>query len=256
MSISPLAYIHPGAKLAENVTVEPFAVIYDNVEIGEGTWIGPQATVMYGSRIGKNCKIHPNAVIGNVPQDLKFAGEESLAIIGDNTVIRECATVNRGTADKMQTLVGKNCLIMAYCHVAHDCVLEDNCILSNAVQLAGHVEVCFHATIGGGTVVHQFVRIGQHTMIQGGSKVTKDIPHFVLAGREPISYEGINIIGLRRRGFSNELITEIREIYKVLYDSGLNISQALEEIENKQPQSPERDLILEFVKGSSRGIVK
>ncbi len=256
MNTSSPVYIHPDAQIHPSAVISPFAFIEGDVIVGEGCYIGPHACLMNGTRLGKNVKVYPGAVISAVPQDLKFAGEESLAIIGDNTIIRECATVNRGTVDKMQTVVGKNCLIMAYCHVAHDCVLEDNCILSNAVQLAGHVEVCFHATVGGGTVVHQFVRIGQHTMIQGGSKVTKDIPHFVLAGREPISYEGINIIGLRRRGFSNELITEIREIYKVLYDSGLNISQALEEIENKLPQSTERDMVLEFVKSSSRGIVK
>lgn len=256
MSVHPLAYIHPEAKIADNVAIEPFAVIYNNVEIGEGSWIAPHVVIMPGARIGKNVKIHPGAVISNVPQDLKFAGEETLAIIGDNTVIRECVTINRGTADLMKTEIGNDCLLMAYVHVAHDCIVGDKCVFSNSVQLAGHVEVGFHVTLGGGTLVHQFCKIGDHVMVGGGSKVTKDVPPYCLAGRDPLSFEGINLVGLRRRGFSNEQINFIKDLYNLLYNSGLNISQAVEEMENSVPASVEKDLILDFVKNSSRGIIK
>ena len=197
----PLAYIHPDAKIAPTVVIEPFVSIDKNVEIGEGTRIGSNVTIMEGVRIGKNCTIFPGAVIGAIPQDLKFQGEDTLVIIGDNTTIRECVTIHRGTASKGKTVVGDNCLIMAYCHVAHDCVVGNHVIMSNATQLAGEVVIDDYAVIGGGSLVHQFTRIGAHAMLQGGSRVTKDVPPYVKAGRDPLSYAGVNSIGLRRRGF-------------------------------------------------------
>ena len=221
----PLAYVHPEAKIHPSVVIEPFVTIGPNVEIGEGTHIYSNVTIMEGARIGKNCNIYPGAVISGPPQDLKFKGEDTLAIIGDNTTIRECVTVHRGTASKGKTVVGSNCLIMAYCHVAHDCVVKDNVIMSNAVQLAGEVVVDEFAVVGGGALVHQFCHIGAHVMLQGGALVNKDIPPFVKAGREPIAYAGVNSIGLRRRGYSNETIRDIQEIYRYLYLSGLNRSE-------------------------------
>ena len=227
-----------------------------NVEIGEGTRIGSNVTIMEGARIGKNCTIFPGAVISGIPQDLKFRGEETLAIIGDNTTIRECVTINRGTAAKGKTVVGDNCLIMAYCHVAHDCVVGDNVIMSNATQLAGEVVVDDYAVIGGGTLVHQFCHIGPHVMIQGGALVNKDIPPYVKAAREPIAYAGVNSIGLRRRNFSSEVIREIQEIYRYLYLSGLNNSDAVERIEAELPATKERDEIILFVRNAKRGIIR
>jgi UDP-N-acetylglucosamine acyltransferase len=256
MSISTLAYIHPNAQIGEHVTIEPFAVVYENTQIGDNTWIGPHAVIMQGARIGRDCKIHAGAVISNIPQDLKFKGEETVAIIGDRTIIRECATVNRGTADKDKTEVGEDCLLMAYVHVAHDCVLDNHCILSNGVQLAGHVEVGYHAILGGTSAVHQFVKIGAHAMIGGGSLVTKDVPPYIIAARYPVDFEGVNLVGLRRRGFSNQQITQIQEVYRLVYQSGLNTTQALEEIETTLETSEERDLILNFIKSATRGIVK
>jgi UDP-N-acetylglucosamine acyltransferase len=252
----PLAYIHPEAKIAHNVVVEPFTTIYKNVEIGEGTWIGPNVTIMEGARIGKNCKIFPGAVIAAVPQDLKFAGEETVAIIGDNTVIRECVTINRGTTDKNKTEVGSDCLIMAYVHVAHDCLVGNHCIIANTVQIAGHVEIGDYAIIGGSSAVRQFVKIGSHVLISGGSLVRKDVPPFIKVAREPLSYAGINSIGLRRRGVSNEKINEIQQIYRIMFLSGLNNSAALEKIELQLPPTPERDEIADFIRQSGRGIVK
>ncbi|MBD5298188.1 MAG: acyl-ACP--UDP-N-acetylglucosamine O-acyltransferase [Bacteroides sp.] len=252
----PLAYIHPGAKIHPSVVIDPFVTIENNVEIGEGTRIGSNVTIMEGARIGKNCTIFPGAVISGIPQDLKFQGEETLAIIGDNTTIRECVTVNRGTASKGKTVVGSNCLIMAYSHVAHDCVIGDNVIISNATQIAGEVVVDNFAVIGGGTLIHQFCHIGPHVMIQGGALVNKDIPPFVKAAREPIAYTGINSIGLRRRGFSNETIREIQDIYRYLYLSGLNNTDAIERIEAEVPATKERDEIILFVRNSKRGIIR
>ncbi len=252
----PLSYIHPAAKIAPSVVIDPFVTIEQNVEIGEGTRICSNVTIMEGARIGKNCIIFPGAVISAIPQDLKFRGEDTVAIIGDNTTIRECVTVNRGTAAKGKTVVGSNCLIMAYSHVAHDCVVGDNVIISNATQLAGEVVVDNFAVIGGGTLVHQFCHIGPHVMIQGGALINKDIPPYVKAAREPISYVGVNSIGLRRRGFSNETICEIQDIYRYLYLSGLNFSDAVERIEAELPASKERDEIIQFVRNSKRGIIR
>ncbi len=252
----PLAYIHPAAKIHPSVVIDPFVTIEQNVEIGEGTRIGSNVTILEGARIGKNCNIFPGAVISGIPQDLKFVGEETVAIIGDNTTIRECVTINRGTASKGKTVVGSNCLIMAYCHVAHDCVVGDNVIMSNATQLAGEVVVDNFAIIGGGSLVHQFCHIGSHVMVQGGALINKDVPPYVKAGREPISYAGVNSIGLRRRGFSNETIQQIQNIYRYLYLSGMNNSDAIERIKAELPATKERDEIILFVRNSKRGIIK
>lgn len=252
----PLAYVHPAAKIAPSVVIDPFVTIDQNVEIGEGTRIGSNVTIMEGARIGKNCTIFPGAVISAVPQDLKFRGEDTLAIIGDNTTIRECVTINRGTAAKNKTVVGNNCLIMAYSHVAHDCVVGDNVIISNATQLAGEVVVDDFAVIGGGTLIHQFCHVGSHVMIQGGALVNKDIPPYVKAAREPIAYAGVNSIGLRRRAYTSETIREIQEIYRYLYLSGLNNTDAVERIEAELPATKERDEIILFVRNSKRGIIR
>ena len=237
-------YIHPKAKLHPSVTVGAFSCIYDDVEIGEGTIIDNNVTIYAG------------AVIGGDPQDLKFKGEKTYAIIGDNTTIREFVTIHRGTASKGKTVVGNNCLIMAYCHVAHDCYLNNNIIMSNCTQLAGEVVVEDWAIIGGGSLVHQFSHIGAHAMIQGGSKINKDVPPYIIAAREPISYCGINSVGLNRRGFTQEQITTIQDTYRILFLSGLNMSQAVETICETMPESPERNLIVDFVKASPRGVVK
>ncbi len=252
----PLAYIHPAAKIAPSVVIDPFVTIDQNVEIGEGTRIGSNVTILEGARIGKNCNIFPGAVIGAIPQDMKFRGEETTAIIGDNTTIRECVTVNRGTAAKGKTVVGNNCLIMAYSHVAHDCVVGDNVIISNASQLAGEVVVDNFAVIGGGSLIHQFCHIGPHVMLQGGALVNKDIPPYVKAAREPIAYAGVNSIGLRRRNFSNDTIREIQDIYRYLYLSSMNVSDAIERIEAELPATKERDEIILFIKNSKRGIIR
>ncbi|MFL2568031.1 MAG: acyl-ACP--UDP-N-acetylglucosamine O-acyltransferase [Flavobacteriales bacterium] len=251
-----LSYIDPQAKLAKNVVVEPFVTIEKNVEIGSGTWIGSNVTIMEGARIGENCEIFPGAVISAIPQDLKFEGEESLAIIGDNTIIRECATINRATKATGKTIVGKNCLIMAYAHIAHDCVIGNNAIVVNNVAMGGHVEIGEHAIIGGLTAVHQFIKIGKHCMVSGGSLVRKDIPPYVKAGREPLSFIGINSIGLRRKKFSESEITEIQDIYRILYQKGNNNTQAINKIEIDFKISEIRDEIISFVRGSGRGIMR
>ena len=251
-----LSYIDPQAKLAKNVVVEPFVTIEKNVEIGSGTWIGSNVTIMEGARIGENCEIFPGAVISAIPQDLKFEGEESLAIIGDNTIIRECATINRATKATGKTIVGKNCLIMAYAHIAHDCVIGNSAIVVNNVAMGGHVEIGEHAIIGGLTAVHQFIKIGKHCMVSGGSLVRKDIPPYVKAGREPLSFIGINSIGLRRKKFSESEITEIQDIYRILYQKGNNNTQAINKIEIDFKISEIRDDIISFVRGSGRGIMR
>jgi UDP-N-acetylglucosamine acyltransferase len=251
-----LTNIHPNAKLGNNVIVEPFATIEADVVIGDNCWIGPNAVIHNGARIGNNVKIFPSAVISGLPQDLKFNGEQTTCEIGDNTTIREFVTINRGTEDRWKTKVGKNCLIMAYVHLAHDCFIGDNCILSNATQMAGHVTVDDFSIFGGTCAVHQFSKIGAHVMIGGGSLVRKDIPPFVKAGREPISYSGVNVVGLRRRGFDNDKIGRIQDIYRVIYQKGLNTAKAIIEVESSFDISPERDDILNFIKNSERGIMK
>jgi UDP-N-acetylglucosamine acyltransferase len=253
----PLAYIHPEAKIAQNVTVEPFTTIYKDVQIGEGTWIGPNVTIMEGARIGKNCRIFPGAVVSAPPQDLKYKGEPSTVVIGDNTTIRECVTLNRGTVlDKNATIIGENCLLMAYVHVAHDCVIGNNVVISNSVQLAGHIEIQDYVNIGGTSAIQQFVKIGTSAFVSGGTLVRKDVPPFVKAAREPLAYCGINSVGLRRRGFSNEKINEIQEIYRNIYLRGLNNSDALDVIELEMAPSKERDQIIQFVRTSERGIMR
>lgn len=252
----PLAYIHPGAKIATNVVVEPFTTIHNNVQIGSGTWIGSNVTIMEGARIGKNCRIFPGSVISAIPQDLKFEGEDSLAIIGDNTTVRECVTINRGTKALGKTQIGDNCLIMATTHIAHDCEIGDNCILANGSVIAGHVNIGDYAILSGLVAVHQFIHIGQHALVSGGSLVRKDVPPFTKAGKEPLSYIGINSIGLRRRGFSTEKIREIQDIYRILYQKNYNTSQALEKIEAEMEATNERDQIILFIKNSQRGIMK
>ncbi|NEV94254.1 acyl-ACP--UDP-N-acetylglucosamine O-acyltransferase [Psychroflexus sp. YR1-1] len=252
----PLAYVHPGAKIAKNVVIEPFTTIHNNVEIGEGTWIGSNVTIMEGARIGKNVSIFPGAVISAVPQDKKFEDEDTITEIGDNTTIRECVTINRGTSDKMKTKIGKNCWIMAYCHIAHDCIVGDNCVFSNNSTLAGHIVVGDYAVLAGMAAVQQFCSIGRHAFITGGSLVRKDVPPFVKAGREPLSYVGINSVGLRRRGFDTDKITEIQNIYRILYQKNYNNSQAVSIIEAEMEATSERDEILQFIKDSQRGIMK
>jgi UDP-N-acetylglucosamine acyltransferase len=252
----PLAYVHPGAKIAKNVVIEPFTTIHNNVIIGEGTWIGSNVTIMEGARIGKNCNIFPGCVISAIPQDLKFQDEETTVIIGDNSTLREYVTINRGTVDRGKTVVGKNCLIMAYCHIAHDCIVGDNCIFSNNSTLAGHVTVGNYVILAGMTAVHQFCTIGQHAFITGGSLVRKDVPPFVKGAREPMSYVGINSIGLRRRGFKSEKIREIQNIYRTLFQKGFNNTQAVQLIEADMEATTERDEILQFIKNSKRGIMK
>lgn len=251
-----IANIHPEAKIAENVFIEPFATVYQNTEIGEGTWIGPNAVIMEGSRIGKNCKIFPGAVIAGIPQDLKFEGEESTVEIGDNTIIREFATINRGTKARGKTTIGKNSLIMAYCHIAHDCDVRNGVVMVNGTALAGEVLVDDFAIISAASLIHQFVSIGKHVMISGGSKTGKDVPPYVTAGRYPLSYEGVNSIGLRRRGFANETINEIQDIYRVVFQSNFNATQAREHIEANFSVSEVRDEILGFMKNSKRGLIK
>ena len=252
----PFSYVHPQAKIADNVVIEPFVTIHKNVVIGEGTWIGSNVTILEGARIGKNCKIFPGAVIAAVPQDLKFAGEDTIVKIGNNVVIREFATINRGTKASYETVIGDNTLLMAYVHVAHDCVVGNNCILANATTLAGHIVIEDWAIVGGCAAVHQFVTIGSHSIISGGSLVRKDVPPYTKAAREPLSFVGINSVGLRRRGFSTDKIKEIQDIYRLLYLRGYNTTQAVDIIEAELPATPERDEIIAFINNSKRGIMK
>lgn len=249
-------YIHPDAKIGKNVTLEPFTSIAGDVVIGDDSWIGPNATIMDGARIGKNCKIFPGAVISAIPQDLKFQGEITTAEIGDNSIIRECVTVNRGTKSKNKTTIGQNTMLMAYSHIAHDCNIGNNIIIGNACQIAGEVEIDDWAILSGLVAVHQFVRIGKHVIISGGSLVRKDVPPYIKAAHEPLAYAGVNSIGLRRRNFSNEKINEILEMYREIYLRGNNNSQAIENIKSKMSASEEREEIVTFFKQSERGIIK
>lgn len=252
----PLAYVHPGAKIAKNVVIEPFTTIHNNVKIGEGTWIGSNVTIMEGARIGKNCNIFPGSVISAVPQDLKYNDEETTVEIGDNVTIRECVTINRGTADRMKTVIGNNCLIMAYCHIAHDCIVGNNCIFSNNSTLAGHITVGDYVILAGMTAVHQFVSVGNHAFVTGGSLVRKDVPPYVKAAREPLSYVGVNTIGLRRRGFNDQQIINIEDIYRVIYVQNSNITTALSVAELEIPVSDEKEVVLDFIRNSTKGIMR
>ena len=254
--IHPNSVVSPDAKIGQNVSIGPFSCISENVEIGDDCEIMNGVTILPGARIGNGVRIFPGAVISAIPQDLKFKGEETVAIIGDNTTIRECVTVNRGTASKGKTTVGSNCLLMAYTHVAHDCRLGNNVIVSNAVQFGGEVIVDDFAVIGGGSLIHQFCHLGKYIMLQGGALVNKDIPPFVKAAREPISYVGLNAVGLHRHGFSREDVQIISEVYKILYLSDLNVTNAVKLILNTLPESALRDEIVSFVDNSERGIIR
>lgn len=254
--VHQLSNVDKRAKIGKNVVVEAFTSIGGDVEIGEGTWIGPNVTIMDGARIGKNCRIFPGTVISAIPQDLKFEGEDSQVIIGDGTTIRECVTINRGTKALGYTKIGKNCLIMATTHIAHDCVLGDHVIIVNGSAIAGHVEIGDHTVMGGLSAVHQFCKIGRHVMISGGTLVRKDIPPYIKVAREPMSYAGINSVGLRRRGFTNDKIFEIQQIYRYLFQMKMNNTQAISFIEKEMLPTDERDEIIEFIKNAPRGIVK
>jgi len=254
-SINHLAVVHPDAAIGDGVIIEPFVVIEENVVVGNRTHIQAHAHIKSGARIGEECKIFTGAAIGATPQDLKFSGEESVAVIGDRTVIREYVTVHRGTSATGRTSIGADCLIMAYCHVAHDCVVGNNVILANAVQLGGHAEIGDWAIVGGLTGVHQFEKIGKHAMVGAGFRVMKDVPPFVRAGHQPLSFSGINTIGLRRRGFSEEAIDAITESYRILYQSGLNITDAIERLEREYGTCQEAQDIVEFIRRSTRGII-
>jgi UDP-N-acetylglucosamine acyltransferase len=256
MSRYPLANVHPDAKIGNNVTIEPFATVQGDVVIGDDSWIGGGAIIWDGARLGKGVRIFPGASVSSIPQDLKFAGEKTETHIGDNTVVREYVTISRGTTDKMKTVIGKNCLLMAYVHVAHDCIIGNNCILVNTVQVAGHVTIEDWAIIGGASALHQFVKVGAHVMLSGGSLVRKDVPPYTKAAREPLSYAGVNTVGLRRRGFTSEKINEIQEIYRHVFMKGLNNTKALELVESSIAPSTERDYIVNFIKTSERGIMK
>jgi UDP-N-acetylglucosamine acyltransferase len=257
-NIHPLATVHPNAKLGENVEVGPYAYIEEHVEIGDGCKILPHSTIFNYVKMGKNCTVFPGAVIGAIPQDLKFDGEVTYVEIGDNVNIRECATINRGTkaSGRGVTKIGSNVLLMSYTHVAHDCTVGNNCILVSYVGIAGETDVDDWAIIGGSTVAHQFSRVGTHAMVGGGSKINKDVPPYVLCGREPLSFAGINIVGLRRRGFTSDQIYNIKNMYEVIYGSGLNTTDALAKIEAEFPHSVERDTIVTFIRNSKRGIIK
>ncbi len=252
------SFIHPDARIASNVKIDPFSYISGNVEIGEGSWIGPHATILDNVKIGKNCRIYPGAIIGGEPQDYKFGGEVTYVEIGDNTIIREYVTVNRGTlkSGRGVTKVGSGCMIMSYSHIAHDCNIADNVVLVSYVGIAGVSDIEEYSIIGGHSAAHQFTRIGAHSMLSGGSMIGKDVPPYVIAGRRPLSFGGVNVIGLRRRGFSTESIDRIKDIYKVIYNSGLNTTDAVAKVESEFPESTEKSSIVDFIKGTKRGIIR
>lgn len=254
--ISKLANIAEGAKIGNNVRIESFSTIYDNVTIGDNTIIHPNVVVYPGTTIGEGCEIFPGAVIGATPQDLKFEGEETTTVIGNNTVIRECVTIHRGTKDKWKTVVGDNCLLMTYVHVAHDCAIGNNVILASYVALGGHIVVEDYAILEGMVAAQQFVRIGAHSFVAGKTGVRKDIPPFVKAAREPIGFAGVNSVGLRRRGFEDETVKEIEDIYRMLYVQNNNVSKGIEAIKESLPDTAIRQQILEFISESDKGIIK
>ena len=256
MEVHPTANIHPDAKIGKNVVIEPFATIYADVVIGEGTWIGPNAVIFDGARIGDNCKIYPGAIISATSQDLKYNGEYTTTEIGNNTVIREFVTIHKGTTDRHKTKIGSNCLLMAYVHIAHDCIVGDNVIIANLVQIAGHVTVGNWVIIEGTAAIQQFVHVGDHVFVAGGSLVRKNIPPYVKAAREPLSYVGVNTIGLRRRGFSDQQIMNVEDIYRVIYVQNSNITTALKVAELELPQTEEKATILDFIRSSTKGIMR
>ncbi|MFH1861720.1 MAG: acyl-ACP--UDP-N-acetylglucosamine O-acyltransferase [bacterium] len=255
MNIHPTALVDPAAQLAEDVEVGPFAIIEGNVTVGNGSKIGPRVLIAKGARIGNNVQIFSAAVIATAPQDLKFKGEETFVEIWDRTMIREFVTVNRGTLETGKTIVGSDCLLMAYSHVAHDCVVGDKVILANSVNLAGHVHIEEQAIIGGVVPVHQFVRIGCHSFIAGGTRVPKDVPPYILAANEPLRYSGLNAVGLKRRGFSSKTIQALKQAYKIIYLSNLNVSQGIAQIREELELIPEIQNIIDFIEKSERGII-
>jgi len=252
--MSTMNQIHPDARIGQNVEIGPFTTIAADVEIGEGTWIGPNVTIMDGARIGKHCRIFPGAVISAIPQDLKFDGENTTAEIGDHSTIRECVTINRGTKDKFKTSVGSNCLLMAYVHIAHDATVGNNCIIANSANIAGHIEDW--VIIEGVVAIQQFVRIGQHAFIAGGSLVRKNVPPYVKAAREPLSFAGVNSVGLRRRGFDNEVIAHIEDVYRMIYVHNSNMSRAMHVAELELPNTEHKQTILDFIRNSDKGIIR
>jgi UDP-N-acetylglucosamine acyltransferase len=254
--MNQLSYISPKAKIGSNVKIEPFVTIYDDVTIGDNTWIGPNACIMDGARIGNNCKIFPGAVISPEPQDLKFSGESTTVEIGDNTVIREYVTVHRGTKDKFKTTIGKNCLIMSAVHIAHDCIIGDGVVIASGTGLAGHCIIEDYAIIEGFVGVQQFIRIGAHAFIAGGSLVRKNVPPFVKAAKEPLSYVGVNSVGLKRKGYNDEMVRQIEDIYRTIYVRGYNLTNALAIVEVEAPISKEKEQIVNFIKESVNGIMR
>lgn len=256
MSISKLAFVHPDARIGKEVVIEPFSAIAADVTIGDGTWIGPNATIMDGARIGRHCRIFPGAVISAIPQDLKFAGEKTTAEVGDHTTIRECVTINRGTTDRDRTAVGSHSLLMAYVHLAHDCIVGNNVVIANSVNLAGHVSIDDWAVLEGNVAVQQFIRIGAHSFIAGASLVRKNVPPYVKAAREPLSFVGVNVVGLRRRGFSDEAVARIEDIYREIFVRSTNLERAVQNVLQQTPDSPERTMILEFIRSSPKGIMR
>ncbi len=254
--IHPTALVDAEAQLGQDVQIGPYAIIEKKVQIGDGSTVGPHAVLAQGTTIGKNCKISPGAVLGTVPQDLKFNDEETFVVIGDNTTIREYATVNRATDYSYYTRVGNDCLLMAYSHVAHDCKLGDHVVIANSVNMAGHVVIGDYVGVGGLTAIHQFVHIGAHSFIGGGLRVSKDVPPFILAMGEPLKYGGLNVIGLKRRGFSDEALKEIKRAFNVLYRQKLTFKEAISEIEENFQPLPEILTLLEFLKGSERGVIR
>ena len=256
MSISKLASVHPDARIGKDVVIEAFTSIAADVAIGEGTWIGPNSTIMDGARIGKECRIFPGAVVSAIPQDLKFAGERTTAEIGDRTAIRECVTINRGTSDRQRTAVGANCLLMAYVHLAHDCQVGDNVVIANSVNLAGHVTIDDWAILEGNVAVQQFIHIGAHSFVAGASLVRKNVPPYVKAAREPLSFVGVNVVGLRRRGFDDAAVARIEDIYREIFVRNTNLERAVLNVEQLFKDSPERLLIVEFIRSSPKGIMR
>ena len=254
-NIHPAAIVSGKAKLGNNITIFPYAIIEDDVEIGEDCLIGPHAVIYNGARIGNRVKIHQSASVAHTPQDLKFGNEESLFIIDDDTVIHEFVTLHRGTKETGFSRIGKNCLLMAYSHVAHDSVIGNNCILANGVQIAGHVLIEDWVIIGGMTPVHQFCIVGQHSMIGGGFRIVQDVPPYILAANEPLEFEGVNVIGLRRRGFANEDILTLKKVYGYIYSKSLNVSQAKEKVLNEFGDNKYVKNVLEFLSRSKRGLV-
>ena len=254
--ISELAYIHPNTRIGENVTIAAFTTIYEDVEIGEGTIIGPNVTIYPGARIGKKCQIFPGAVISAVPQDLKFNGEYSITEIGDGTVIREGVTIHRGTNDREKTVIGKNCLLMCYVHIGHDCLLGNNVVIANTSNIAGHCTIGDWAIIEGMVGVQQFVNIGEHAFVAGMSRVRKDVPPYIRVAREPLSYAGVNSIGLRRRGIDDDTIKDIESIYRILFVMNNSISKGLEQLKDEAIASKYKDHVIDFIRKSDKGIIK